>query len=335
MENNIEEAIKIMEHWIEYEKNNKEKINRADELINIQETILSAYKRVLKEKNRLEEQVEYDKTHIYTPQTIKLNFISKSKIKDKIEQLKEKEESDLRCYGFAVDTHLALQTLQELLDGNDTNVGSIGNSIEEEIETLEELRTHGYAMLLMKYEDRIKTNRKIDQALEHIVSDYKKVLKENEILKEEKEQAWEEWNNLEQGSYGTEQKLKQQIKELRKENEELNNRCRNLDKEAQAYLEELAGDNTLTRRTIKQLQEENEELKNKLSLKQFDVNIVYNDYLEKLDEYERNNIPKQKVKDKIEELEKDEYSKYYYMFLEERDLKYTIQILQELLEGRE
>lgn len=48
---------------------------------------------------------------------------------------------------------------------------------------------------------------------------------------------------------------------LQKENEELNNRCRNLDKEAQAYLEELAGDNTLTRRTIKQLQEENEELK--------------------------------------------------------------------------
>lgn len=95
------------------------------------------------------------------------------------------------------------------------------NSIEEEIEILEELRTHGYAMLLMKYEDRIKTNRKIDQAIEHILSDYKRVLKENEILKEEKEQAWEEWNNLEQGSYGTEQKLKQQIKELRKENEEL------------------------------------------------------------------------------------------------------------------
>lgn len=55
--------------------------------------------------------------------------------------------------------------------------------------------------------------------------------------------------------------LAQQNEKLRKENEELNNRCRNLDKEAQAYLEELAGDNTLTRRTIKQLQEENEELK--------------------------------------------------------------------------
>lgn len=52
--------------------------------------------------------------------------------------------------------------------------------------------------------------------------DYKRVLKENEILKEEKEQAWEEWNNLEQGSYETEQKIKQQIKKLQKENEELN-----------------------------------------------------------------------------------------------------------------
>ena len=53
---------------------------------------------------------------------------------------------------------------------------------------------------------------------------------------------------------------------------------------------------------IKELQQENEELKNKLSLKQFDINIVYNDYLEKLDEYKRNTIPIQKIKDKIEEL---------------------------------
>lgn len=122
---------------------------------------------------------------------------------------------------------------------------------------------------------------------------------------------------------------------LLKENEELNNRCRNLDKEAQAYLEELAGDNTLTRRTIKQLQEENEELKNKLSLKQFDVNIVYNDYLEKLDEYEKNNIPKQKVKDKIEH-----YQKLQHNYIEKYDeinegLQAMISALQELLESEE
>jgi hypothetical protein len=156
--------------------------------------------------------------------------------------------------------------VKENSDGNDTNVGSIGNSIEEDIKILEEFKTNGYSILLMKYGDRIKTNFKLAKAIEHILSNYKRVLKENEILKEEKEQAWEEWNNLEQGSYGTEQKLKQQIKELRKENEEL---------------------------------------KNKLNLKQFDVNIVYNDYLEKLDEYERNNIPKLKLKDIIDRIDYD------------------------------
>lgn len=64
MENSIEEAIKIMEHWIEYEKNNKEKINRADELINIQETILLNYKRALKENEELNEKI-LDNAGIY------------------------------------------------------------------------------------------------------------------------------------------------------------------------------------------------------------------------------------------------------------------------------
>ena len=67
---------------------------------------------------------------------------------------------------------------------------------------------------------------KQNRAIEHILSDYKRVLKENEILKEEKEQAWEEWNNLEQGSYEIEQKLEQQIKKLQKENEELKEKNR-------------------------------------------------------------------------------------------------------------
>lgn len=59
------------------------------------------------------------------------------------------------------------------------------------------------------------------EAIEHILSDYKRVLKENEILKEEKAEFWDEWNNLERGSYETEQKLRQQVKKLQKENEEL------------------------------------------------------------------------------------------------------------------
>ena len=51
-ENSIEKAIETMKHWIEYEKANKEKINKADELISIQETILSDYKRAL-ERNEV------------------------------------------------------------------------------------------------------------------------------------------------------------------------------------------------------------------------------------------------------------------------------------------
>lgn len=111
--------------------------------------------------------------------------------------------------------------MEENSDSNDINVGSIGNSIEKDIKIINNFITY--------FNKNIQNGNKADltvlgeeiNAIEHILSDYKRVLKENEILKEEKEQAWEEWNNLEQGSYGTEQKLKQQIKELKKENEEL------------------------------------------------------------------------------------------------------------------
>lgn len=122
MENSIEEDITRVKQQIEDVKGYIEYGLPYSEYLDLEnsfDNILSAYKRVLKEKNRLEEQVEYDKTHIYTPQTIELNFISKSKIKDKIEQLKEKEESDFRSYGFAVETHLALQVLQELLESEE------------------------------------------------------------------------------------------------------------------------------------------------------------------------------------------------------------------------
>ena len=45
-----------------------------------------------------------------------------------------------------------------------------------------------------------------------------------------------------------------------------------------------------------------------------------------------NYIPKQKIKDKIEELKQDKESKYYDSFLEERDIEKTIEFLQELLQ---
>ena len=88
---------------------------------------------------------------------------------------------------------------------------------KEAIEELEEF-IKGPCETCKYCESAYKLNRKnIIQSLNL----NKKLQKENEILKEEKEQDWEEWNNLEQGSYEIEQKLKKQIKELQKENEEL------------------------------------------------------------------------------------------------------------------
>ena len=43
------QAIETMKHWIDYEKNNKDKINKADELIEIQETLLNLIERQQKE----------------------------------------------------------------------------------------------------------------------------------------------------------------------------------------------------------------------------------------------------------------------------------------------
>jgi hypothetical protein len=96
----------------------------------------------------------------------------------------------------------------------------VENSIEEDI-----TKINTYVELVLKKDycncNELNTilgkhcdgSKNVAYAMQHILSAYKRVLKENEILKEEKEQAWEEWNNLEQGSYETEQKLKQQTKE--------------------------------------------------------------------------------------------------------------------------
>lgn len=125
-----------------------------------------------------------------------------------------------------------------------------------------------------------------------------------------------------------------------------------MDKEAQAYLEELAGDNTLTRRTIKQLQEENEELKNNTRKNEneleFDIDCDWIALQKMLDESEKSNeyisyknekwikekycIPIQKIKDKIEELNKKVKD---YQCVENRINLYQRKVLQELLEESE
>ena len=44
MTNEQREAIKTMQHWIEYEKEHQNEINKAEELIHIQDTVLSLIK---------------------------------------------------------------------------------------------------------------------------------------------------------------------------------------------------------------------------------------------------------------------------------------------------
>lgn len=97
------------------------------------------------------------------------------------------------------------------------------NSIEEDMKILEEFKTHGYAMLLIKYEDRNKTNLKLDQAIEHILSDYKRVLKENEELEEINNELEAEKNEaIRRYNFETIpiKKVKDKIEELNKQLEE-------------------------------------------------------------------------------------------------------------------
>lgn len=92
------------------------------------------------------------------------------------------------------------------------------NSIEEDMKILEEFKTHGYAMLLIKYEDRNKTNLKLDQAIEHILQDYKRVLKENEELEEINNELEAEKNEaIRRYNFETipKQKVKEKIEELK------------------------------------------------------------------------------------------------------------------------
>lgn len=115
----------LFDKQIEKYKEYIEKLQRENEE---KTTILLAgaekVKQLEKENNRLEEQVEYDKTHIYTPQTIELNFISKSKIEDKIEEIDKKikrEENEK----VVIYLYKQRKVLQELLEENENHIPRI------------------------------------------------------------------------------------------------------------------------------------------------------------------------------------------------------------------
>lgn len=67
------QAIEIMKQWIEYEKSHKEKINKADELIEVQETIVNA----LEKKSRIIDNViiEVQNSRQYFSEDLQSDFI--------------------------------------------------------------------------------------------------------------------------------------------------------------------------------------------------------------------------------------------------------------------
>ena len=65
--------------------------------------------------------------------------------------------------------------MKENNNGNDTNVGSIENSIEKDIAITKKLIT-------TKFNNDYSIDNKDKEAIEHILTDYKRVLKENEEL---------------------------------------------------------------------------------------------------------------------------------------------------------
>ena len=117
-QSSIKEAVKTMEHWIEYEKNNKEKINRADELINIQETILSDYKRILKENEELKNDYENLSNSVVVKNYCIKNSIPIQKVKDKIRHYQELQDNYIKKYDEINEGLQAMiNVLQELLEG--------------------------------------------------------------------------------------------------------------------------------------------------------------------------------------------------------------------------
>lgn len=134
MENSIEEDIKNAEHFIKSIKTDKH--YKEDgwhgyfneeivELARILDHILSDYKRVLKENEELKELA--NKKQWISPCYVGQNYISKQKVKDKIEEIEQEyfkilsnKTLSLEIQNINAHKHDAMKTvLQELLESED------------------------------------------------------------------------------------------------------------------------------------------------------------------------------------------------------------------------
>ncbi len=203
------------------------------------------------------------------------------------------------------------------------------NSIEEDMKILEEMIENAN-IENMDMNDCFGGEH--IEAIEHILSDYKRVLKENEIYKKNSEIMSKE--NL-----STAEQLKVEIKE----NFRLKNQLENNRKEYQETYKDV-------RKELKELKKENEELRKELNeenKKCMMLAVEKQDYFEKYKYHLQQNesltrkfsnyIPVEKIKDKIEKEElplvivgarKNKKTLEYGVKLG------RIQALQELIEGK-
>lgn len=157
-----------------------------------------------------------------------------------------------------------------------------------------------------RYKINWKTNLKIDQAIEHILSDYKRVLKENEELLELKVSA----------------SAHNRILELEKKNKNLKATNKDLQKSVDmiyADYQDIGNKAFEYSDKIEQLQKENIELKAKLEYKQYgDLdNIEFEKYI--------NDIVETRTKELKEENEKLKYKYAEYV-------KFSIRKIEELMD---
>lgn len=183
-----------------------------------------------------------------------------------------------------------------------------------------------------------------DLDVDFLINSIEKLQCENRALKGENAEAWEEWNNLEQGSYQIEQNLKKQLEKLRIENDKLRvirheteygmettyliPKERLIEINTNKYIVEIENGKFVD---LKEVYQENKELKKLMAHKNWYTQKLEEDLFENATNYV---IEKQKIKNKIEELDNQQKQ-----WLEDRELKasnreiiFARDILQELLE---
>lgn len=186
-----------------------------------------------------------------------------------------------------------------------------------------------------------------DLDVDFLINSIEKLQCENRALKEENAEAWEEWNNLEQGSYQIEQNLKKQLEKLRIENDKLRvirheteygmettyliPKERLIEINTNKYIVEIENGKFVD---LKKVYQENKELKKLMAHKNWYTQKLEEDLFENATNYV---IEKQKIKNKIEELDNQQKQ-----WLEDRELKasnreiiFARDVLQGLLEEGE